>query len=169
MRSLALCLCISLISCQGNSRRTWSEDQLRAVLFPPKQVYATYYVAYSQGHWRQIRFGVAQRIPVLNAVSIRCIKHENTCAEVRAELDSPLDKPATFGENVRLGIEQPEIFDVQSWSADDTILAKQELDWADVELRISTRDKTVEKTYRETRARGSSTANPSIVHVWVLE
>ena len=70
---------------------------------------------------------------------------------------------------MRLGVEYPDEYFIQSWSDDGTILAKREDIAADWDVRISTKDETAEKSYRETKARGNEKADPTVVHTWVLE
>jgi hypothetical protein len=161
--------CLMLLSCRKTEQTAWSEAQLRGIWFPPKSVMHNMDSVWATGHWKQIRFGLITRIPVLNAVSIECSKLTNTCTETRADLYSPLDKPAMFNEHLRLDPVRPETYQVQSWSSDGVIIATAFSDSADIDLRISVADKVVEKSYRETRARGYSKSDPKVVHVWVLE
>ncbi len=59
-------------------------------------------------------------------------------------------------------------YQIIEWS--DTLLrAKREAPVADVELRVSFADKSVEKSFRETTARGSETSNPEVFEYWILK
>jgi hypothetical protein len=66
-------------------------------------------------------------------------------------------------------VESPEEYRIITWSSDGIISAKYETDSADWDLRISIKDKTVEKAYRETKVRGYEKADPNIAHTWILE
>ena len=54
-------------------------------------------------------------------------------------------------------------------STNDIIIAKWDAPVADVELKISLKDRFAERSYRETKARGDETSNPEIYGKWVLE
>ena len=54
------------------------------------------------------------------------------------------------------------------WSS-GVIRAKLEGYVADVELRISSKDQVAERSYRETRAHGSKTSDPTLFENWTLE
>jgi hypothetical protein len=165
---IVLLFVFSTEACQQSKSPQWTEKQLRAIWFPIKSFVPLWESVSVQGHWKQIRFGRITRIPQLNAVAIACSKLDSVCVESRAELDSPLDADS-FGEHLRLGVVLPEEYAIHSWADDGSIVAGYKTDSADWELSISIKDKTAEKTYRETQARGSKTADPQIVHTWILE
>jgi hypothetical protein len=123
-------------------------------------------VIVAEGHWRQTKWAGLIAIPAINAVHIECIKHESVCREIRADLFTSLDEHR-FPPS-RLIVHNPQEFRVLSWS-DGSVVARDEAPVADVDLRISTKDGVVEKSYRETKARGSQTADPNIWRMYVLE
>ena len=59
-------------------------------------------------------------------------------------------------------------YEIINW-ADDVIKAKRSAPVADIEIKISLKDNFAEKSFRETKARGSETANPDHYGKWVLE
>jgi len=88
-----------------------------------------------------------------------------TCLEKTAVLATPEDSPILKEKFLY-------ILDVNyriiNWS-DDIINAKYEALVADFEIRISLRDKFAERSFRETKARGSETANSNVYEHWILE
>jgi hypothetical protein len=85
------------------------------------------------------------------------------CEENIAVLATPQDTPP--GNTLYVLSTQYKII---SWS-NDIINARYEAPVAEFELKISVRDEFAERTFRETKARGSETANPNIYAHWVLE
>ncbi len=59
-------------------------------------------------------------------------------------------------------------YNIIDWSG-DTIRAKYEGPVADIELRISVKDKVGERSYRETKSRGSEKSDPNVFQSWILE
>ena len=121
---------------------------------------------YLEGRWKQIGSTSSFRIiPKHNSVSILCEKKTGVCTENEALLVTKSDNPITPSDLL-----YPEEFTyiITEWS-DTTIKAERKPPVADVEIRISLIDKSVEKSFRETQARGSDTANPNIVGNWILE
>jgi len=88
-----------------------------------------------------------------------------TCKEIESLLFTPKEQPIL---NNNLLYNQEFTYQIIDWS-DDTIKAKREPLVADVEITISLKDNFAEKNFRETKARGSDTANPDVYGKWVLE
>jgi len=88
-----------------------------------------------------------------------------TCTETIALLFGPDDKTPDGVSRLFL---QTNDYKVIEWSS-TTIVARENAPVADIELRISLADRSAERSSRETKARGSETANPGISRHWVLE
>ncbi|MBI4231619.1 hypothetical protein HY605_00180 [Candidatus Peregrinibacteria bacterium] len=121
---------------------------------------------YLEGRWKQIGSTSSHRIiPKHNSVVILCDKKSGLCTENQALLVTKKDNPVT--PSILLYPEQNSYI-ISEWS-NTVIKAERKPRAADVEIRISLVDKSVEKSFRETQARGSDTANPNIVGNWILE
>jgi hypothetical protein len=59
-------------------------------------------------------------------------------------------------------------YKIIEWS-DALLRAKREAPVSDVELRVSFADKSAEKSFRETKARGAETSNPEVSGYWILK
>lgn len=118
-----------------------------------------------EGRWRATTQPGFAVIPRVNTTSGSCSKKSMTCTEMIALLFRPEDKTP---DGVRLLFLQTNNYEVIEWSS-TTILAREKAPVADVELRISLGDRSAERSSRETKARGSETADPNISRHWVLE
>jgi hypothetical protein len=118
-----------------------------------------------QGRWKKTTKGNHHKLSRINSTYITCDKQSMTCLEKTAVLATPEDYPILKEKFLY-------ILDINyriiNWS-DDIIDAKNEALVADFEIRISLRDKFAERSFRETKARGSETANPNVYEHWVLE
>jgi hypothetical protein len=88
-----------------------------------------------------------------------------TCKEIIAEVITPQEEP--LFKKTQLFIADT-IYKIVDWS-NDIISAKYEAPVADVELRLSLRDKFAERHHRESKARGSKASDPNNYAQWVLE
>lgn len=123
------------------------------------------------GHWKQVS-GPKGGIAVLNSIYLECSKTRRVCEENRAEIYTPeehrlLGLLENDAQN-RLWAWEPDVLQILSWSS-GTLVAPREAPAADIDLKISTTDQTAERSFRETRARGSETANPNVWRQYVLE
>jgi len=170
MRLLLLSLVVlatSSASCRTGSFMPVG-DHFEEIKFPQERVEEVEKdVVVAEGHWRQTRWAGYADIPAVNFVSIRCNKLDGTCHERRADLQSRLDRNPVVPGSFLFLVDAPE-FRILSW-VDGTVVARAELPVADLDLLISTKDKVAERSFRETRARGSDSADPSISRVYVLE
>lgn len=116
------------------------------------------------GHWKQIA-GPKAGVAKLNSIYLECSKTKRVCEETRAEIWTS-DEWKT--DRLTLEIQPSEVFPILSWS-NGTIVARREAPVADIDLKISTTDQTAERSFRETRARGSETADPNVWRQYVLE
>lgn len=124
---------------------------------------------YLEGRWKQVGSTAAGRIiPKHNAVSILCDKKSGTCTENQALLVTRQDNAIISPSSCSLLYPEQFTYAITEWS-ESVIKAERKPRAADVEIRISLTDKSAEKSFRETTARGSDTANPNIVADWILE
>ena len=106
-------------------------------------------------------------LPSANAVQVVCERDKQVCVESLALLYRPGDRamPAEGGEHLAVLTER---YSVVEWTP--TIIRAQAAPRAaDLELRISVIDGSVERIARETTARGAQTTEPRNVEHWVLE
>jgi hypothetical protein len=120
-----------------------------------------------EGTWRNVTGGPSVVIPRANSVRIECHRSRRTCIEHIAKLIQPSDDSLGFVKQPNLFVKKQE-FRVLEWSQ-NAIVAREQLRAADVDLRISLGDKTAERTFRETAARGARGANPDAIYLWRLE
>lgn len=118
-----------------------------------------------EGRWRILSETGSTKIPKINTVKCICFRQTMTCNEITSKLFLPHDK----NPHIR-NILYHDTFDFKiiEWTP-KLIHAKREAPVADIELRISLSDKSVEKSFRETKARGSETADANIQGHWVLD
>ena len=117
-----------------------------------------------QGRWKTTA-GNLKTLSRINATHIVCDKHSMTCKEIIAVVKTPQEEPLFKKPQLFLG---ETIYIIVDWS-NDIISAKYEGPVADVELRISLRDKFAERRFRETKARGIKSADPNNYEQWILE
>ena len=119
-----------------------------------------------EGRWHALVKKQNPLIPELNSVTVICNKNTMICIESMALLFTERDKVATPMEGFLAP--QSNKFKVVEWTS-SLIRAREEAPVADIELRISLGDKSVERSFSETTARGVTTSNPHNVQHWVLE
>ncbi|OGX27548.1 MAG: hypothetical protein A2787_09405 [Omnitrophica WOR_2 bacterium RIFCSPHIGHO2_01_FULL_48_9] len=134
--------------------------------FPKKLIATEGNFVFIEGHWKKMgessRYGI---LPEINAVSITCDRKIMICTENKALLFVP-EKQNSLPKRF-LYVSKDE-YVVTEWT-DQLIKAERKAPVADLELRISLIDKSAERSFRETKARGNETANPSVFGHWVLE
>jgi len=97
-----------------------------------------------------------------NTVSVMCGRDTAQCEEIIAVMYAADDKvPRPSLDIVRL------TYSVLEWT-DQVVRAHSPAPIGDFEMRISIADQTAERSFRETKGRGSTTADPMIVRNWVL-
>lgn len=124
------------------------------------------------GRWR-LTSGQLYLVPILpiNTVEISCWKDLMKCDEVMAIIYTP-DK-AVHG-NIASALPHKELYVAQAhfrvieWTA-SRIVARRETPPADIEIHILLKDNIAERHHRETKARGSTSADPKVRWAWVLE
>jgi len=137
-----------------------TKDEIRS---PDKRIQLYDYLVIVEGRWKKSASSTSNLLARINTAYITCNKHSMTCEENTAVLSTPQDAlPANLLYIVNVN------YKIISWS-DGIIKAKYEAPVADFDLRISLLDKFAERSFRETEARGSETANPNVFGHWVLE
>jgi hypothetical protein len=118
------------------------------------------------GRWKTVSSAKKHTSPAqINTVSISCHKDSMTCREVLAQLVTPNDEPSWKTKSLTV-IEFT--YSIANWS-DEVIYATYAASVADFELRISVKDKVAEKRCRETKSRGSDTADPNLYYHLIVE
>lgn len=118
-----------------------------------------------EGRWKALSGTNARIISRINFTSITCDRNNKTCEEIISFVRNP--KEDTMYNNYML-FSNKYTYQITDWT-DGIIKAKWYAPVADVEITISLKDNFAEKSYRETKARGSETSNPDIYGKWVLE
>jgi hypothetical protein len=137
-----------------------SKDDIRS---PDKRIQLYDYLVIVEGRWKQTASSGHKLLARVNSTYITCNKLSMTCEENTAVLATPQDDPPTnllYIVNIK--------YKISEWS-EAMIKARHEAPVADFDLRISVRDKFAERSVRETKARGSETADPNVFGQWVLE
>jgi len=131
-----------------------------------KQIQAVENYVFVKGRWKKTEGTSSSHSPArMNTVSIICDKNALTCKEIIAEVVTPQDD--SFFKTKQLFIHEM-TYRIVDWS-NEIIIAKYAAPVADLDLRISIKDGIAEKHWRETKARGSDTANPNIYTNLILE
>jgi hypothetical protein len=120
-----------------------------------------------EGRWKSLNKKVSIEVPAANSVRIECDKSSGLCRESMAKLirKSDDDQGHVNSEYLYAMVEE---FKVIEWT-DKLLTARAEPRAADIELRFSFSDQMVERTSRETAARGATNSNPKAINHWVLE
>ena len=143
---------------------SWSD--LNDIRSPRKSIKKVAEFVLVEGRWKTISATtVVERISNINFTSITCDLKNKTCNENLSLLQNPKEnelykKPMLYSLKFT--------YQITDWT-NDIIKAKWDAPVADVEIIISLKDNIAEKSYRETKARGSETSNPNIYGKWVLE
>jgi hypothetical protein len=132
---------------------------------PRKNIKKTGNIVSAEGRWKAMPGTKSGIIPKINFTSITCNRNKMICNEIESLLFTPKEQPVL---KANLLYNQEFTYQIIDWS-EDTIKAKRETLVADVEITIFLKDNFAEKNFRETKARGSDTANPDVYGKWVLE
>jgi len=144
---------VILIGCGQIRSQSQSFDD---VLTIPKKISLDDEQISARGKWMKIG-GNQYKTPSINSARITCNLKALTCVEHRAVLTSSADQPH-FADPGMLFSEMEE-YRIVSWK-DNVLHARSETRVYDTDLRISIDDNLIEKTSRETRARGVQAADP---------
>jgi len=140
-------------------------SDLNSIESPPKSIIKKDNFVFAEGRWKALPGTKPNIISKINFTSISCNKNDMSCKEIESILFTPKEQPIIKNN---LLYNQEFSYQIIDWS-DDIIKAKREAPVADIEITISLKDNFVEKSFRETKARGSETANPDIYGKWILE
>ena len=132
---------------------------------PRKNIKKTGNIVSAEGRWKAMPGTKPGIISKTNFTSITCDRNKMTCNEIESLLFTAKEQPVL---KANLLYNQEFTYQIIDWS-EDTIKAKREPIVADVEITISLKDNFAEKNFRETKARGSDTANPDVYGKWVLQ
>jgi hypothetical protein len=132
---------------------------------PSKDIKKVDEFVFAEGRWKALSGTTARIISKVNFTSITCDRNSKTCKEiisyVFAPKESRIHKKSTLYSDKFT-------YQIIDWN-NDVIKAKGDAPVADIEITISLKDNFAEKSYRETKARGSESANPDIYGKWMLE
>jgi len=140
-------------------------SDLSSIKSPQKSIRKTGDFVFAEGRWKALPGTKPSIKAKINFTSHICDHTLMTCRELEALLLTKEEQPEL--KNAVL-YNQEFGYKITNWNS-DVINAKREAPVADVEIIISLRDGFAEKSFRETKARGSETANPAIYGKWVLE
>jgi hypothetical protein len=132
-------------------RITWDKEKKEYVSF--------------EGRWKAISQQKIEMLPSINTVVGYCNKNTLTCSETIALYYRPDDRTPSGVPYLYL---QSHEFRVVEWTS-MRITAREEAPVADIEIRISLADNSIERSAKETTARGSAAADPNILRHWILE
>lgn len=140
-------------------------SDLKDIRSPRKSIKKMDKFVFVEGRWKALSGTNARIISRINFTSITCDRNNKTCEEIISFVRNP--KEDTMYNNYML-FSNKYTYQITDWT-DGIIKAKWYAPVADVEITISLKDNFAEKSYRETKARGSETSNPDIYGKWVLE
>jgi hypothetical protein len=132
---------------------------------PRKSIQKVEQFVFASGRWNALPGANAKIISKINFTSITCDRGSKACEETISLVRDP--KEDTMYKNHML-FSQSFTYQITDWR-DDTIKAKYEAPVGDAEITISLKDNFAEKSWRETKARGSESSNPDVYGKWVLE
>jgi hypothetical protein len=132
---------------------------------PRKSIQKVEQFVFASGRWKVLPGTNSKIISKINFTSITCDHGSKVCEETTSLFRNP--KEDTMYDNYML-FSQHFTYQITDWR-DDTIKAKYEASVGDAEITISLKDNFAEKSWRETKARGSESSNPDIYGKWVLE
>jgi predicted small secreted protein len=140
-------------------------SDLNTIETTPKSISKKANYVFAEGRWKALPGSRASIISKINFTSITCDRNNMTCNEIESLVFTPKEQPIL---KKNLLYNQEFSYEIIDWT-DDIIKAKREAPVADIEITISIKDRFAEKSYRETKARGSDTADPNIYGKWILE
>lgn len=140
-------------------------SDLNSIGSPPKNIKKMENFIFVEGRWKALPGTKPSIISKINFTSITCNRNSMTCKEIESFVFTPKEQPI-LKDNLLYNEEFT--YQILDWT-NDIIKAKREAPVADVEIIVSLKDNFAEKSFRETKARGSETSNPDIYGKWVLE
>jgi hypothetical protein len=140
-------------------------SELNSIGSPPKSIKKVENTVSAEGRWKALAGTKPNIISKINFSSITCDRNSMTCREIESLVFTPKEQPIL---KQSLLYNHEFTYEIIRFT-DDVVKAKRSAPVADVEITISLKDNFAEKSFRETKARGSETANPEIWGKWVLE
>jgi hypothetical protein len=140
-------------------------SDLNNIESPRKSIKKVDEFVFVEGRWKALPETKARIISRINFTSITCDRNNTTCKEVISYVYAP--KESRIHNNSILYSDNF-TYQIIDWT-NYVIKAKWDAPVADIEITISLKDNFAEKSYRETKARSSESANPNIYGKWVLE
>lgn len=131
----------------------------------PKKVTSENGIVVASGRWVLTTPFEFPPLSQRNSVEIVCNKARGICHEAIAALYTKDDVPQMNGQFLTAVISE---YKVTRWNASG-IVAISAKPVADVKIQIDLQQGTAKRRYQETKARGSQTANPSLVVDWELK
>lgn len=116
-----------------------------------------------RGRWRSIAHAGSIPPELAKVTDISCSKPERACREAIASLR----KIGPWGREFQLDVFSHHYI-ITEWS-EQRIRGVSEKPVGDLEIRISLADRSAEKSWRETKARGSTSASEDVYEHYVLE
>lgn len=141
-------------------------SDLNNITSPPKSITKVNEFVLAEGRWKALPGTTTRTTSKMNFMSISCDHGKMTCIEILSCLFTPKDQPKSFDNNVLY--HQKFTYQITEWR-NDVIKAEWKAPVADVAITISLKDSFAEKSFRETKARGTETSNPDVYGKWVLE
>jgi hypothetical protein len=140
-------------------------SDINSIESPRKSIKKMDNIISAEGRWKALQGTKPNIISKINFTSITCDRTSMTCKEIESLLFTPKEQPL-LKRNLLYNHEF--VYQITDLT-DDLVKAKRNPPVADVEISISLKDNFAEKSFRETKARGSETANPEMYGKWVLE
>jgi len=140
-------------------------SDLNDIRSPRKNIRKAENLVFASGRWKALPGTSAKIISKINFTSITCDHSNKTCEENISLVRDP--KEDTMYKNHML-FSHNFTYQITDWT-NDIIKAKYEAPVGNAEITISLKDNFAEKSWRETKARGSESSNPDIYGKWVLE
>lgn len=158
MRMILLTIMLFFISC----------SQYEVARSPAKRMILdkeTKSIVSFEGRWKALSQHKMSMIPPINTVIGHCNKKSLICSETIALYYRPDDRTPSGDPYLYL---QTHDYRIVEWTS-TRITAREEAPVADIEIRISLADNSIERSAKETTVRGSTTADPNISRHWILE
>jgi hypothetical protein len=157
MKYIAIVIVTLLAACRGAG-----EEEVRTI---PLDVEVSPSVVTASGRWVTGMKLDAPLLPRINAADIVCTRETMSCTDAIAALLTSKDEPEVKGQ---LLLSVLDSYIIDSWT-ETRIRAKSEKPVADLSLEIDLARKELKRTFQETKARGSATANPDFIVTWQLQ
>jgi hypothetical protein len=162
--SVALAFGFLILTLISGCNRPLTEVRRNPRLFTHAQTDAGEWLGL-EGHWWSPSDRYSIELPRINSVAVNCWRKRMVCVEHLAKLIEPGELGGLVAHPTLFAFGNE--YRIVEWS-DSTLIARFEPRAANIELRVSFADKTAERTYRETSARGATGISPE-ARQWILE